>query len=131
MPATVTCDDILNKKPTNIDGSDSGVSGNGGSGGGPGCVSFLLIGSVSSHGGVIITGNPMMLVGGVPVACVGDLHACPLFDGKSPHAVTPIVKNGCGSPRTKILGREAALSTDKTACGASFPICIDLAKASC
>lgn len=91
---------------------------------------IITVGCKSTHGGVIITGDPIMTVCGVPVARVGDLHACPLsYPGPVPHGVTPIVKGSCGGQRGVLPGRrEIALASDRTHCGASLlpcPLCAE------
>lgn len=84
---------------------------------------ILTIGCMSSHGGVIITGDPLMTVCGKPVARIGDLHSCPLtYPGFVPHSVTPIIKTG-GTPRATTNGREVAVANDITGCGASLIPC--------
>lgn len=50
---------------------------------------IAVIGSSSSHGGSIITGDPNVLVNGKLVSRKGDLHTCPLPG----HGVTAIVGN--------------------------------------
>jgi uncharacterized Zn-binding protein involved in type VI secretion len=81
---------------------------------------IALIGDKSDHGGVIITGDPFATVNGIPVARVGDLHACPQYNGDTPHAVKPIILTGCGSTRGFVKGRIMAIAFDKTGCGATL-----------
>ncbi len=69
------------------------------------------LGDSSSHGGTIITGSLTTMVNGMPVARMGDMHACPI----PYHGVTPIVT---GSLRTTTDGRPNAGVGDVTGCGA-------------
>ena len=39
------------------------------------------MGDTMSHGGTIVVGFPMVLIGGQPAAHVGDMHVCPMFNG--------------------------------------------------
>lgn len=71
------------------------------------------MGDMTSHGGVIISGAARTLVEGVPVARMGDLHACPIQG----HAVNPIIS---GSPSTLVEGAPVARMGDMTACGATI-----------
>jgi uncharacterized Zn-binding protein involved in type VI secretion len=79
---------------------------------------MLTVGCKSSHGGVIITGDPTAIVNGKPVARIGDLHACPLSNGPDPHSITKIVPAGNCINRPLLMGRPMAMSGDMTACGA-------------
>jgi len=69
------------------------------------------LGDSSSHGGTIITAAARTMVNGLPVARMGDLHACPIPG----HGVTPIVT---GSATTLTEGQPNARIGDMTACGA-------------
>lgn len=82
---------------------------------------LLAVGDKSSHGGVIVTGDPIMLIDGKPVARIGDLHACPqTYPGGVPHSTTPIVEGSACPNRPSIRGIPAALSGDTTTCGAQL-----------
>ncbi|PLS83070.1 MAG: PaaR repeat-containing protein [Chloroflexi bacterium] len=73
------------------------------------------VGDLTTHGGVILPpGNPTVLIGGMPAACVGDMQTCPLSDGPKPHVGGPIT--GPGSPTVLIGGRPAARVNDLTQC---------------
>jgi len=70
------------------------------------------------------TGHPGMisgpgvlnvLIGGLPAAVVGDMHACAMPPVAGPHPPTPIV---LGSFTVLISGRPAARMGDMTGCGA-------------
>ena len=37
-----------------------------------------VVGSITSHGGVILTGNPIFPCAGSPIATIGSLHSCPV-----------------------------------------------------
>lgn len=69
------------------------------------------IGTVSDHGGVVVSGSYDVSLCGVYVARCGDLHACP----RKGHGVTPIVT--C-SPNVTVNGRGVARQFDVAACGA-------------
>ncbi len=49
------------------------------------------IGDLTAHGGVIIVGNPTVLIGGKPAARVADMHTCPMVTGVVPHVGGPII----------------------------------------
>jgi uncharacterized Zn-binding protein involved in type VI secretion len=95
---------------------------------------ILTVGCFSTHGGVIITGDPLMTINGKPVARIGDLHACPLFYPfvvPVPHAVQPIIPGPCSAQRPTVNGRPLALSGDLTPCGAVLLPCGDLGNCPC
>lgn len=49
---------------------------------------IAVLGSLSSHGGAMITAaGQTVLANGVPTCCNGDLHTCPIPH----HGVTPVV----------------------------------------
>jgi len=70
-------------------------------------------GSTSSHGGVILNGDPLTLVAGKPMAFVGSMHKCPITD--PPHGVTPIVKS---CVKTLVNGKMVATVGAIAGCGA-------------
>ena len=72
---------------------------------------FISLGDSTDHGGVVITASSPDLVGGKPIARVGDFVTCPI-DG---HGTTVIVT---GDPTTLIDGKAAARQDDLCACGA-------------
>ena len=57
----------------------------------------------------------MVLIGGMPAAVVGDMHACSMPPVAGPHPPTPIVN---GSMTVLIGGRPAARMGDMSGCGA-------------
>lgn len=67
------------------------------------------IGDSGSHGGVIITGSPDLIVDGSPCARITDIYACPI------HGPNPIVQ---GAPYSLANGLLMARIGDHTACGA-------------
>lgn len=80
---------------------------------------LILVGDKSTHGGVIITGDPIATVNGIPVARIGDLHVCPQFWPKrSWHGITRISATGCPASRGLSKGKPQALSKDMVGCGA-------------
>ena len=77
--------------------------------------SAVRVGDLSTHGGTITgPGVPTVLIGGMPAAVVGDLHACPIaVPGHLP--TSPFV---AGSTSVLIGGRPALRATDVCGCGA-------------
>lgn len=71
------------------------------------------MGDLTSHGGVITGGLPIVIIEGQPAARVTDLHTCPMVDGLKPHVGGPIVK---GSMTVFIGGLPAARVGDLAAC---------------
>lgn len=70
----------------------------------------------TGHPGMISgPGVPNVLIGGLPAAVVGDMHACAMPPLAGPHPPTPIV---LGSFTVLISGRPAARMGDMTGCGA-------------
>ena len=70
----------------------------------------------TGHPGIISgPGVPNVLIGGLPAAVLGDLHACAMPPLAGPHPPTPIAK---GSATVLIGGRPAARMGDLTGCGA-------------
>jgi uncharacterized Zn-binding protein involved in type VI secretion len=67
------------------------------------------------HGGVIMPpGCPLVLIGGLPAARVGDMQTCPLITALVPHGVGLIAPPG--SPTVLIGGLPAARVGDVTIC---------------
>jgi uncharacterized Zn-binding protein involved in type VI secretion len=65
------------------------------------------VGDVTAHGGTIVgPGAPNVVIGGLPAALVGDMHACPLIDAV-PHVGGPILPPGALT--VLISGRPAAV----------------------
>jgi uncharacterized Zn-binding protein involved in type VI secretion len=60
-------------------------------------------------------GVPDVLIGGLPAACVGDMHACMFPPPAGPHSPSPIAN---GSATVMIGGRPAARMGDMSGCGA-------------
>ena len=74
------------------------------------------VGDPSGHPGTITgPGVALVLIGGMPAAVVGDLHACSMPPLAGPHPPTPIVM---GSATVLIGGRPAARMGDMAGCGA-------------
>lgn len=71
------------------------------------------LGDPSDHGGVIITASPNVLANDIPVARLGDLHACPIHG----HGVTPI---GPGSPTVMTDDLPTLRVGDTAGCGATI-----------
>lgn len=69
----------------------------------------------SGHPGIITgPGVPNVLIGGLPAAVVGDMHAC-AFPPPTVHPPTPLAK---GSLTVLIGGRPAVRMGDLAGCGA-------------
>ena len=71
------------------------------------------LGDACTHGGTITVGFPMVLIGGMAAARVGDMHVCPMVDGLKPHVGGPIAK---GSATVLIGGMPAARAGDTATC---------------
>ena len=70
----------------------------------------------TAHPGMISgPGVPNVLIGGLPAAVMGDMHACAMPPVTGPHPPTPIAK---GSVTVLIGGRPAARMGDMSGCGA-------------
>ena len=71
----------------------------------------------TAHGGLILTGFPGVLIGGMPAARMVDMTFCPLFTPVRPvpvpHVGGPILM---GSPTVIIGGMPAASMADMTFC---------------
>ena len=67
----------------------------------------------TSHGGVVMKGEPTVLIGGQPAARVTDVHVCPMVNGPAPHVGNPVQM---GSPTVHITGQWAARQTDIAPC---------------
>jgi uncharacterized Zn-binding protein involved in type VI secretion len=50
------------------------------------------IGDMTAHGGVIVTGWPTVLIGGMPAARITDMHVCPQVTVLVPHIGGPIIQ---------------------------------------
>lgn len=71
---------------------------------------------LTDHPGAITAlGEPRVLIGGLPAARVGDMHACVMPPLAGPHPPTPIA---IGSTSVLIGGSPAARVGDTTGCGA-------------
>ncbi len=74
------------------------------------------VGDPTGHPGVILPpGVPNVLIGGMPAAVVGTLHACS-FPPPAVHPPSAIIPPGC--PTVLIGGLPAARQGDMAACGA-------------
>jgi uncharacterized Zn-binding protein involved in type VI secretion len=73
------------------------------------------VGDVTNHGGVIVgPGVPTVLIGGMPAAVMGDMHACPI----PPPSHIPSSPFVIGSSTVLIGGKPALRTTDTCGCGA-------------
>jgi uncharacterized Zn-binding protein involved in type VI secretion len=78
------------------------------------------VGDPCAHGGVITgPGCPLVLIGGMPAACVGDMFVCPAFTGPVPHVGGAILPPG--GMTVLIGGRPAARMGDLCQCATGPP----------
>ena len=66
------------------------------------------LGDMTAHGGTVTVGCPSVLIGGMPAACVGDMHVCPMVcpaPPAIPHVGGPITM---GVNTVMIGGKPAA-----------------------
>ncbi len=74
------------------------------------------MGDTTAHGGAVVVGFPMVLIGGKPAARVGDMHTCPMVTPGTPpvpHVGGPITM---GSATVLIGGMPAARVGDMATC---------------
>ena len=74
------------------------------------------MGDMTAHGGAIVLGFPMVLIGGQPAARMGDMHMCPMLTPglpPIPHVGGPVM---LGSPMVLIGGQPAARMGDMLLC---------------
>lgn len=70
---------------------------------------------LNGHPGMISgPGCPNVLVGGLPIAVLGDLHVCAMPPLAGPHPPTPLI---LGSTSVLCGGRPAARLGDPSGCG--------------
>ena len=75
----------------------------------------VRVGDATNHGGVVVgPGVPTVMIGGMPAAVLGDIHACPL-PPPSHVTSTPFIT---GSATVMIGGLPALRTTDSCGCGA-------------
>jgi len=75
------------------------------------------MGDSTMHGGVIVVGFPMVLIGGQPASRAGDMHVCPMLNPglpPPPHVGGPIMPPG--APGVLIGGQPAACIGDMVTC---------------
>lgn len=76
------------------------------------------VGDTTAHGGVIVgPGVPNVLIGGLPAACVGDMHTCPMVTPGTPpipHVGGPILPPGAVT--VLVGGRPLARVTSQCTC---------------
>lgn len=77
------------------------------------------VGDPTVHGGTVVgPGVSTVLIGGMPAAVVGDMHACPI----PPPSHIPSSPFVAGSGTVMISGRPALRASDSCGCGASVPV---------
>lgn len=69
--------------------------------------------SQTAHGGVVIVGEPTVLIGMMPASRIGDMHTCPMFDGPVPHVGGPLI---LGSPTVLVGNMPQSRVTDPLTC---------------
>lgn len=73
------------------------------------------VGDPTAHPGAITgPGVATVLIGGMPAAAMGDIHACSMPTPAGPHPPSPIAK---GSLTVFVGGRGAARMGDLSGCG--------------
>lgn len=72
------------------------------------------LGDQTSHGGVIVAGEPTVMIGNKPAARVADMHTCPMVTGVVPHVGGPILPPCC--PTVMIGFMPAARVGDMATC---------------
>jgi uncharacterized Zn-binding protein involved in type VI secretion len=76
------------------------------------------VGDTTSHPGTVSgPGVATVLVGGMPAAVMGDLHACAFPPLAGPHPPNPFVR---GSATVLIGGRPALRMGDMSGCGGTI-----------
>lgn len=73
------------------------------------------LGSLSSHGGIIVTAASTVAANGQPIAVTGSLHACPIQG----HGVTPMVSTSTVTVSGLSVVR---VGVDYSGCGATIVI---------
>lgn len=73
----------------------------------------IVLGDVTSHGGVVLEGASTTTVDGKPVARVGDKVSCPVIG----HGLCVIVT---GDQTTLVNGKAVARHGDQCSCGATL-----------
>jgi uncharacterized Zn-binding protein involved in type VI secretion len=77
------------------------------------------VGDPTVHGGTVVgPGVATVLIGGMPAAVVGDMHACPI----PPPSHIPSSPFVAGSGTVMIGGRPAVRASDSCVCGASVAV---------
>ncbi len=77
------------------------------------------VGDTTVHGGSVVgPGVPTVLIGGMPAAVLGDMHACPI----PPPSHIPASPFTAGSATVLISGRPALRAGDAAACGATVAV---------
>ncbi|MDT7844929.1 PAAR domain-containing protein [Streptomyces justiciae] len=77
------------------------------------------VGDPTVHGGTVVgPGVTTVLIGGMPTAVLGDMHACPI----PPPSHVPSAPFVAGSATVLIGGRPALRMADPCGCGASVAV---------
>ena len=73
---------------------------------------FIGLGAKTTHGGIVVEGEPSLIMNGIAVHLNGMKHYCP----KCKTTVAAIAAD----PTTQVKGRGVVIVGDKTTCGATF-----------
>ncbi|MGK5110797.1 MULTISPECIES: PAAR domain-containing protein [unclassified Geodermatophilus] len=77
------------------------------------------VGDPTVHGGTVVgPGVATVMIGGLPAAVLGDVHACPI----PPPSHIPSSPFVAGSTTVMIGGRPALRASDACVCGASVAV---------
>src|SRR5215470_11838049 len=62
----------------------------------------------TAHGGMVTMGLPTVLIGGLPAARIGDIHACPMVTVLVPHVGGPFILGSFtvivgGVPQSRVM----------------------------
>lgn len=75
----------------------------------------IVVGDATDHGGKVISGSPLHMVDGIPIARLGDEVDCPQhYPGGKPHGVNKIIT---AHPTVKVGGISVAVEGCVTECG--------------
>lgn len=74
---------------------------------------IIVLGDVTTHGGVVLEGDSTTTIGGKAVARVGDKVSCPIIG----HEICAIVT---GDQTTLLEGKAVARHGDMCSCGATL-----------
>ncbi len=77
---------------------------------------IVRVGDTTNHGGTVVgPGAATVLVGGMPVAVLGDMHVCSLPPNTHQPTASPFIASNA---TVLIAGRPVVTTSDSCACGA-------------